>query len=113
MFEQADVMSEGASKAESEGPTYYGMTSIVLLLESCGGHIPDDEHTQVARLLARDPHARVRATRIAWREAQVRSGVPLGQLRAELSFSSTNVGVKIHVDVEAKQLHNAHTRTAG
>jgi hypothetical protein len=114
MFEAADVMSEGAPRDERDGPVYYGMTSIVLPLESNGGHIPDTELTVIAKLLAHDPHARVRAIRIAWREAQVRSTFPLGQLRAELSFSATHNGVKIDVDVEAPPLPQvARSRSAG
>ncbi len=114
MFEAADVMSEGAPREESEGPVYYGMTSIVLPLESNGGQIPDGQLATVAKLLAHDPHARVRAIRIAWREAQVRSAFPLGQLKAELSFSTTHHGVKIDVDVEAPPLPQvARSRSAG
>ncbi len=114
MFEAADVMSEGASRPEHEGPVYYGMTSIVLPLESRGGHIPDGELGMVVKLLSHDPHARVRAIRIAWREAQVRSAFPLGQLKAELSFSISSGGAKIDVDVEAPQLSEVeHSRSAG
>lgn len=103
MFESADVMSEGACKQEKTGKVYYGMTSIVLPLQSVGGSIPDDELSQVVRILEFDPHARVRAIRIACREAQVRAAVSLGQLRAELAFSGCNRGVKISVDVEAAE----------
>ncbi len=103
MFEQADVMSEGASQPDRTGRVYYGTTSIVLPLESAGGHIPDDQLEAVFDVLRRNPHARVRAIRIACREAQVRCPQPLGQLRAELLFSRSRLGVKIDIDVEARE----------
>jgi hypothetical protein len=104
MFEAADVMSEGALRRESKATVYYGTTSILLLVQSKGGQIPDDALVQCLQLLRFDPHARLRAVRVAWREAAVRAAVPLGQLRAELAFSATPIGVKIDVDVEAEQL---------
>jgi hypothetical protein len=109
MFEQADVMSEGAARQEGAHSVYYGTTSIVLPVQSKGGHIPDLERHDTLRLLACDPHARVRAVRIAWREARVRSAAPLGQLRAELVFSLIELGVKIDVDVEACTVHEVLT----
>lgn len=114
MFEMADVMSEGAARDETTGPVYYGTTSIVLCVESRGGHIPDAELATAAQLLLHDPHARVRAIRIAWREAQVRSSLPLGQLKAELSFSTLEHGLKIDIDVEAPQrLHTQRRHSVG
>ena len=107
-------MSEGAARIEREGPVYYGTTSIVLAVESSGGQIPDPELPSVVKMLAHDPHARVRAIRIAWREAQVRSTFVLGQLKAELCFSATATGAKIDVDVEAPQAAAAtRSRSAG
>lgn len=114
MFEAADVMSEGAPRSERGSTTYYGTTSIVLPTISAGGHIPDDDLDNSLSLLRRDPHARVRAIRVAWREAAVRAGAPLGQLRAELAFSVTSHGVKIDVDVEAEQLEQStRSRSTG
>jgi hypothetical protein len=104
MFEAADVMSEGASRQEHSGHVYYGTTSIVLPTVSKGGYIPDAELSRMAFVLDRSPHARVRAIRIACREALVRSNRPLGPLRAELVFSCASSGVKIDVDVEAPEL---------
>lgn len=103
MFEHADVMSEGACRTEATGSVYYGSTSIVLALESQGGHIPDEAAGRIVRLLRFNPHARVRAIRIACREAQVRATVPLGQVRAELTFSQQDAGIIIDVDVEAAE----------
>jgi hypothetical protein len=114
MFEAEDVMSEGALRAEAGGSVYYGTTSIVLLVQSKGGQIPDALIADCLKLLRHDPHARLRAIRVAWREAAVRAAVPIGQMRAELSFSSSPLGVKIDVDVEAEQLEQSkRSRSTG
>jgi hypothetical protein len=102
LFEGADVMSEGATRVEADGPTYYGSTSILLPYSSRGGFIPDDQGEQVLRLLTRDPHARLRATRIARLEAQVRAAAPIGRVRAELGASLAPHGVQVSVEVEAR-----------
>lgn len=101
LFEAADVMSEGAVRSELEGPTYYGTTSLLLPFVSKGGHVPDELALAVARLVARDPHARLRAVRIACREARVRSVHPVGRVRAELVVTPDSRGIRIDVDVEA------------
>jgi hypothetical protein len=106
-------MSEGAARDERDCTTYYGTTSIVLLTESCGGQIPDAELSRVARLIAQDPHARLRAVRIAWREARVRANFPLAQLRADLCFSTTTDGIKVDVDVEAQLVQSLSSRSTG
>jgi hypothetical protein len=102
LFEGADVMSEGATRDEPDGEMYYGSTSIVLAFSSRGGLVPDDQAEQVTRLLARDPHARLRATRIARLEAQVRSAAPIGRVRAELGVSLVAQGIQVSVEVEAR-----------
>lgn len=102
LFEGADVMSEGATRNEPDGQIYYGSTSILLPFSSRGGLIPDDQGEQVVRLLTRDPHARLRATRIARLEAQVRSAAPIGRVRAELGASLAPHGVQVSVEVEAR-----------
>ena len=102
LFESADVMSEGATRDEPDGKMYYGSTSILLPFSSRGGLVPDDQAEQVARLLGRDPHARLRATRIARLEAQVRSAAPIGRVRAELTVRLDRRGVCIDVEVEAR-----------
>ena len=84
LFEAADVMSEGATRDEPGGRVYYGSTSVLLLVVSRGGLLPDAELAVVTRLLASDPHARLRAVRIACLEAQLQSGGPIGRVRAEL-----------------------------
>lgn len=102
LFEGADVMSEGATRDEPDGKVYYGSTSILLLFSSRGGLVPDDQAEPLVRLVMRDPHARLRATRIARLEAQVRSAAPIGRVRAELSARAVAHGIQVGVEVEAR-----------
>jgi hypothetical protein len=102
LFEAADVMSEGAAREEPDGTVYYGSTSILLPLISGGGGVPDELVSEVARSLSVDPHARLRAVRIACREAQVRSPGPIGRVRAELFVRTDPRGVRVDVEVEAR-----------
>lgn len=102
LFESADVMSEGAIRREQEGPVYYGSTSVLLPRASRGGAIPDEEVETVLRLLRADPHARLRAVRIACLEAQLRAGEALGPVRAELTVRRDSRGIRVDVDVEAR-----------
>jgi hypothetical protein len=102
LFECADVMSEGATRTEVDGATYYGSTSVLLPFASRGGAVPDELGAEISRLVAADPHARLRAIRIACLEAQVRSSGPLGRVRAELCVRHDERGVRVDVDVEAR-----------
>ncbi|MET0792411.1 MAG: hypothetical protein ABW061_12900 [Polyangiaceae bacterium] len=106
LFEAADVMSEGATRSEPDGATYYGSTSVLLPFVSHGGAVPKERATQIARLIASDPHARIRAIRIACLEAQVRSGAPIGRVRAELFVRRDARGIRVDVDVEARVFKN-------
>lgn len=101
LFESADVMSEGATRSEPEGAVYYGSTSVLLPRISKGGSIPDEEVDVLSRLLRGDPHARLRAVRIACLEAQLRAGDRLGPVRAELTVRRDPRGIRVDVDVEA------------
>lgn len=107
LFESADVISEGATRTEADGSVYYGSTSILLLLRSRGGSIDDDQVGEVARLIGSDPHARIRAVRIACLEAQLRSGGPIGRVRAELFVRQDPNGIRVDVDVEARVFEDA------
>lgn len=107
LFESADVVSEGATRREPDGPTYYGSTSVLLTFESAGGQVPDAEGARVLRLVGVDPHARLRAVRIACLEAQLRAGAPIGRVRAELFVRRDVRGVRIDVDVEARVFEEA------
>jgi hypothetical protein len=102
LFEAADVMSEGATRSEPDGAMYYGSTSVLLPLISRGGNVPDERAAEIARLVANDPHARLRAIRIACLEAQVRSGARIGRVRAELFVRSDARGIRVDVEVEAR-----------
>jgi hypothetical protein len=111
LFERADVMSEGACREEPDGTTYYGSTSVLLPFTSKGGAVPDELGSEVAALIASDPHARVRAVRIACLEAQVRSRGPLGRVRAELFVRTTTRGIRVDVEVEALVFPEAVPKT--
>jgi len=107
LFEAADVMSEGATRSEPDGATYYGSTSVLLPFSSQGGAVPKERARELARLIANDPHARIRAIRIACLEAQVRSGAPIGRVRAELFVRSDARGIRVDVEVEARVFRNS------
>jgi hypothetical protein len=95
LFDAADLMSEGASKPEGDGDVWYGTTSIVLRL-------PDaDQARMVAFLATRDVHARVRALRLARREAQTRCPQVLGSMASDLRAEAEGPAVRIDVDVKA------------
>ncbi len=102
LFEKADVMSEGKVREDADGAVYYGSTSVRLLFSSKGGGIPDAQAHEVLALLSNDPHARVRAIRIACLEAQVRARSPLSRVRAELFVHRDATGLRIDVEVEAR-----------
>ncbi|HEX3773111.1 MAG TPA: hypothetical protein VHV51_01535 [Polyangiaceae bacterium] len=102
LFEAADVMSEGATRSEPDGATYYGSTSVLLPFVTHGGFVPKERAGDIARLVASDPHARLRAIRIACLEAQVRSGAPIGRVRAELFVRRDARGIRVDVEVEAR-----------
>ncbi len=107
LFEAADVMSEGATRSEPDGATYYGSTSVLLQFLSQGGAVPNERAADIARLIAGDPHARLRAIRIACLEAQVRSGAPIGRVRAELFVRRDPRGIRVDVEVEARVFENS------
>jgi hypothetical protein len=112
LFESADVMSEGATRLENDGPVYYGSTSVLLPRASRGGGIADEELGTVFQLLRSDPHARLRAVRIACLEAQLRAGGTLGPISAELVVRRDTRGLRVDVDVEAKVLDASGQSTA-
>jgi len=102
LFEKADVVSEGAVRDESEGPVYYGSTSVLLATSLYGGGFAESDRDAVMQLLTADPHARVRAVRIACLEAQLRARRSIGAVRAELTIRQDARGVRIDIDVEAR-----------
>jgi hypothetical protein len=112
LFERADVMSEGKTRDEPDGATYYGSTSVLLPFVSRGGAVPDEEAADLVALVKCDPHARVRAIRIACLEAQVRARAPIGRVRAELAVRRDRRGVCIDVEVEARVFDQASPETS-
>jgi hypothetical protein len=86
LFDGADVVSEGGAREEGGDLVYYGSTSVLL---APPGEPTAEPLEELARVAALDPHVRVRAVRIARREASARAGGPLGTLHAELSFRET------------------------
>lgn len=107
LFGVADIMSEGAVRSESEGPVYYGTTSIFLsgkLLRSQSRPLSHDDgrSLDMLALTALDPHARVRAIRLARLEAELRAGAPLGRVRAELLVAEARGGLELRVEIEAR-----------
>jgi hypothetical protein len=97
LFEKADIVSEGAPRDVGSKRSYFGSTDIVLL---AGQECPSSG-TDLASIAACDPHVRLRAVRMARREAAQRAGGPLDRLHAEITVSSGSRGVTVHVDVEA------------
>jgi len=102
LFEAADVVSEGAPRTEVDGQTYYGTSSILLRDAGHGGLFPASERAALLALLELDPHARLRAVRVACLEAQLRSKAPLSELRTEITLRVDARGVRVDVDISAQ-----------
>lgn len=112
LFETADVVSEGAVRDESAGPTYYGFTSILLKDRSHGGGYEDSERSNLFQLLALDPHARIRAVRIACLDAQLRARTALSSIHAEFTAVLEPRGICVAIEVEAQVLAETGHRPA-
>ncbi len=91
LFRRADIVSEGATDHEDEGVVYRGSTSI--LLQGVG---------QLMHAAEVDPHLRLRALRMARREAQVRAPGLLDVARMDMIVRLVGSVVRIDVDVEAR-----------
>ena len=98
LFEKADIVSEGAPRDIGSKRSYFGSTDIVLM---AGQDRPGSGEVDLASVAARDPHVRLRAVRMARREAAQRAGGPLDRLHAEITVSRGSRGVTVHVEVEA------------
>ena len=98
IIETADVVSEGKPRDEGGTLFYYGSTSILLR----AGELVDEDLEELAAILRHDPHTRVRAIRVARREAATRASAPLGSMRAEILVRATSDGVLVTVDVVAR-----------
>jgi hypothetical protein len=94
LFTRADIVSEGGVRVEAHGRVWYGSTSLILPAEAA-------EAPFVTALAERDVHVRLRALRIAHREACLRAPARLGRLAGEIRFVADGRGVRIDVDVQA------------
>jgi hypothetical protein len=102
VVEGADVVSEGGTKMEGGRLVYYGSTSVLLLRQSAGGTLPDQDVATLTAVLRRDPHVRLLVLRIAHREACARAGGPLGTVEAEIDVAESARGVSLLVEVVAR-----------
>jgi hypothetical protein len=104
LFESADAVSEGSVVDEVGGPFWYGSTSLILRFSE------ETTTAQVAFLAGVatcDLHVRLRAVRIAQREAQLRAPSSLGRCSCEIRVRSEERGVRIDVDVQAPLIGGA------
>jgi hypothetical protein len=98
LFDEADAVSEGSVRADAAGDVWYGTTSLILVLPE--DTTPEDREL-VAGVAAKDLHVRLRAVRLAQREAQLRAPSTLGRCSCEIRVGSEARGVRIDVDIQA------------
>jgi hypothetical protein len=111
LFDRADVLSEGSARDENGGRVWYGSTSLILPIDALKDG--DADPAFLAALVARDAHVRLRALRMAHREASLRAPGRLGRVSCEMRISPDSRGVRIDVDVQAPLIERrAHTRSA-
>lgn len=108
LFERADVVSEGGVREEDGALVWYGTTSALLHLEAS-----QTAPFEPVGLAERDVHARLRAVRLARREALSRAPSTLGPVRCELRFSAHPRGLRVDADVEAALIETPARRGAG
>ena len=101
LFAKADVVSEGALRSGPDGRAYFGTTDIILIVRPERG---GDTEDALAKAASSDPHVRLRAVRLARREAAQRAQGPLDRLHAEVHVTGCKRGISVHVDVEANVL---------
>lgn len=106
LFETADVMSEGATRKDSDGAVYYGTTSIVLSFQRSASPTTD----KVLRAISRDPHVRLRAIRVACLEAQLRATGAIGRVHSEFRVRAHERGACIDIEVQANVFISATTK---
>ncbi len=63
--------------------------------------VPVDKRVEALRVGERDVHVRLRAVRIAHREALHRAPAPLGTATCEMRFMLDPEGLRIDVDLQA------------
>jgi hypothetical protein len=94
LFAEADIVSEGSVRREPHGAVWYGSTS--LIVPATGADLG-----LVAELAKRDIHFRLRALRMARREACLRAPARLGRLVGEIQIRPSPGGLRIDVDIQA------------
>ena len=102
LFGRSDVISEGSARDEEEGRVWYGSTS--LILPASRGDVD-----LLVTLAAHDMHVRLRAIRMAHREAALRAPGRLGRVTCEIRVSRETRGVRIDVDVQAPLIERRAT----
>lgn len=105
LFDRADVVSEGAVRSEDGHEVWFGSTSILLLLPPT----PAPRHAFLAAMVERDVHLRLRALRMAQKEASLRAPMPLSSCRCDLRVQMDPRGLRIDVDVEAPMMGRRRT----
>jgi hypothetical protein len=100
LFERADVVSEGGVRDEGGTRTWYGSTSLLLANDGDASG-PEVDASLLAALAARNAHVRLRALRVAHREASLRAPGRLGRFVCEIHITSSPRGLRIDVDVQA------------
>lgn len=110
LFAEADVISEGAVRAEGAGRVWYGSTSLILELPV---DIPVEERAFVRAVAEKDVHVHVHALRCAHREAQSRAPGQIGRVVCELRFEDDPRGLRIDVDVQAPLIERRSATRAG
>ena len=109
-FDAADVVSEGAARAETHASgkmVWYGSTSLIVPLAG-----PEEERAFYAAVAERDIHVRTRALRIAAREAAARAPSRLGRSSCEMRVTTDPRGVRIDVDVQAPLIEGSAAKHA-
>jgi hypothetical protein len=91
-------VSEGSVVQEAAGQVWYGSTSLILAVPP---GTPAGELAFLAGVAAKDLHVKVRAVRLARREAQLRAPSSLGRSSCEIRVVSEARGVRIDVDIQA------------
>jgi hypothetical protein len=109
LFEAADAVSEGSVRCDATEDVWYGSTSVILVLPHDA--TPEDREL-VAGVAARDLHVRLRAVRLAQREAQLRAPSTLGRCSCEIRVGSEARGVRIDVDIQAPLIEGSRRGVA-
>ena len=98
LFDRADTVSEGSPRDEGAGArSWFGSTSVILRMPL----LPVEKRVEALRVGEHDVHVRLRAVRVAHREARSRAPAPLGTATCEIRFVLDPEGVRIDVDLQA------------